>query len=380
VSAIDPLDVLDVEALLTDDERAVRDEVRAFVRDHVLDEIEDWYARGIFPSHLVGDLGTLGLLGMHLDGYGCAGRNAVSYGLACLELEAGDSGLRSFVSVQGSLAMYPIWRFGSEDAKQRWLPAMVAGEAVGCFALTEPTAGSNPAQMRTFARRDGSDWVLDGHKRWSTNASIADVAVVWAQTDDGVRGFVVPTDTRGVSAPPITNKHSLRASVSSELLLNAVRLPADAVLPGAQGLSGPLACLNEARFGIVWGALGAARACYEAALEHARSREQFGKPIGAFQLTQAKLVDMVIELDKGMLLALHLGRMKDAKRLRHEQVSHDKLNNVREALTIARTARTVLGAEGITTNQPVMRHMANLESVLTYEGTSEVHILALGKR
>jgi glutaryl-CoA dehydrogenase len=275
--------------------------------------------------------------------------------------------------------MYPIWRFGSEDAKQRWLPAMVAGEAVGCFALTEPTAGSNPAQMRTFARRDGSDWVLDGHKRWSTNASIADVAVVWAQTDDGVRGFVVPTDTRGVSALPITNKHSLRASVSSELRLNGVRLPADAVLPGAQGLSGPLACLNEARFGIVWGALGAARACYEAALEHARSREQFGKPIGAFQLTQAKLVDMVIELDKGMLLALHLGRMKDAKRLRHEQVSHGKLNNVREALTIARTARTVLGAEGITTNQPVMRHMANLESVLTYEGTSEVHILALGK-
>ena len=379
MSAIDPLDVLDVEALLTDDERAVRDEVRAFVRDHVLDEIEDWYARGIFPSHLVGDLGTLGLLGMHLDGYGCAGRNAVSYGLACLELEAGDSGLRSFVSVQGSLAMYPIWRFGSEDAKQRWLPAMAAGDAVGCFALTEPTAGSNPAQMRTFARRNGSDWVLDGHKRWSTNASIADVAVVWAQTDDGVRGFVVPTDTRGVSAPPITNKHSLRASVSSELLLNAVRLPADAVLPGAQGLSGPLACLNEARFGIVWGALGAARACYEAALEHARSREQFGKPIGAFQLTQAKLVDMVIELDKGMLLALHLGRMKDAKRLRHEQVSSGKLNNVREALTIARTARTVLGAEGITTNQPVMRHMANLESVLTYEGTSEVHILALGK-
>jgi glutaryl-CoA dehydrogenase len=379
VSAIDPLDVLDVEALLTDDERAVRDEVRAFVRDHVLDEIEEWYARGIFPRHLVRDLGTLGVLGMHLDGYGCAGRNAVSYGLACLELEAGDSGLRSFVSVQGSLAMYPIWRFGSEDAKQRWLPAMAAGEAVGCFALTEPTAGSNPAQMRTFARRDGSDWVLDGHKRWSTNASIADVAVVWAQTDDGVRGFVVPTDTRGVSAPSITNKHSLRASVSSELRLNGVRLPADAVLPGAQGLSGPLACLNEARFGIVWGALGAARACYEAALEHARSREQFGKPIGAFQLTQAKLVDMVIELDKGMLLALHLGRMKDAKRLRHEQVSHGKLNNVREALTIARTARTVLGAEGITTNQPVMRHMANLESVLTYEGTSEVHILALGK-
>ena len=377
--SIDPLDVLDVDALLTDDERALRGEVHAFVRDHVLDDIETWYADGVFPRHLIGALGKLGVLGMHLDGYGCAGRSAVSYGLACLELEAGDSGLRSFVSVQGSLAMYPIRRYGSEEHKQRWLPAMAAGDVVGCFALTEPTAGSNPAQMRTSARRDGSDWVLDGHKRWSTNASIADVAVVWAQTDDGVRGFVVPTDTPGVSTPPITNKHSLRASVSSELRLDGVRLPADAALPGAEGLSGPLSCLNEARFGIVWGALGAARACYAAALEHARSREQFGRPIGAFQLTQAKLVDMVVELDKGMLLALHLGRMKDGGTLRHEQVSHGKLNNVREALAIARTARTILGAEGVTTDQPVMRHMANLESVLTYEGTSEVHILALGK-
>jgi glutaryl-CoA dehydrogenase len=317
---------------------------------------------------------------MHLEGYGCAGTNAVSYGLACLELEAGDSGARSFVSVQGSLAMYPIWRYGSEEQKRRWLPPMAAGEAIGCFGLTEPDFGSNPAGMRTSARRDGGDWVLNGTKMWITNGGIADVAVVWARTDDeGVRGFLVPAGTSGFTTSDIGRKLSLRASVTSELVLEDCRLPADAVLPEVRGMRGPLSCLNEARFGIIWGSMGAARACFASALEYARTREQFDRPIGGFQLTQQKLADMLVELSKGTLLALHLGRLKDEGRLAPEQVSLGKLNNVREALAIARTARTILGANGVTLEYPVIRHANNLESVLTYEGTSEVHSLILGQ-
>jgi glutaryl-CoA dehydrogenase len=316
---------------------------------------------------------------MHLEGYGCAGTNAVSYGLACLELEAGDSGFRSFVSVQGSLAMFPIWRFGSEEQKRRWLPPMAAGEVVGCFGLTEPDFGSNPAGMRTSARRDGGDWVLDGTKMWITNGGIADLAVVWARAEDGVRGFLVPTDTPGFSARDIDRKLSLRASVTSELVLDGCRLPGDAVLPDVQGMRGPLSCLNEARYGIVWGAMGAARACFASALEYATTRVQFDRPIGGFQLTQQKLADMLVELSKGTLLALHLGRLKDDGRLTAEQVSLGKLNNVREALAIARAARTILGANGVTLEYPVIRHANNLESVLTYEGTSEVHSLVLGQ-
>jgi glutaryl-CoA dehydrogenase len=317
---------------------------------------------------------------MHLQGYGCAGTNAVSYGLACLELEAGDSGARSFVSVQGSLAMYPIWRYGSEEQKRRWLPAMAAGEVIGCFGLTEPDFGSNPAGMRTSARRDGDDWVLNGTKMWITNGGIADVAVVWARTEDeGVRGFLVPAGTHGFSTRDIERKLSLRASVTSELVLEDCRLPADAVLPEVRGMRGPLSCLNEARYGIVWGSMGAARACFQSALEYATTRVQFDRPIGGFQLTQQKLADMLVELSKGTLLALHLGRMKDEGRLAPEQVSLGKLNNVREALAIARTARTILGANGVTLEYPVIRHANNLESVLTYEGTSEVHSLILGQ-
>jgi glutaryl-CoA dehydrogenase len=345
------------------------------VRPH----IAEWFENAHFGRELAPELGKLGLLGMHLEGYGCAGTNAVSYGLACLELEAADSGVRSLVSVQGSLAMFAIWRFGSEEHKQRWLPPMAAGEAIGCFGLTEPDAGSDPASMRTRARRDGHDWVLDGRKMWITNGSIADVAVVWAQTEDGVRGFVVPTDTPGFSAPLIKHKLSLRASVTSELVLDGVRLPADAMLPEARGLRGPLSCLNEARYGIVWGAMGAARSAFAAALQYAGEREQFGRPIGGFQLTQAKLADMAVELAKGTLLAVHLGRRKDAGTLRPEQVSIGKLNNVREALEITRTARTILGANGISLEFPVIRHMTNLESVLTYEGTTEMHTLVLGQ-
>jgi glutaryl-CoA dehydrogenase len=325
------------------------------------------------------EAGELGLLGMHLEGYGCAGTNAVSYGLACLELEAGDSGLRSLVSVQGSLAMFAIWKFGSEEQKQAWLPRMATGEAIGCFGLTEPDFGSNPAGMRTRAKRDGSDWVLDGTKMWITNGSVADVAVVWAQTDEGVRGFVVPTDAPGFSAPEITKKLSLRASVTSELVLDAVRLPADAVLPEVSSLRGPLSCLNEARFGIAFGALGAARDCLEATLAYAGTREVFDKPLSSFQITQTKLADMALELQKGFLLAMHIGRMKDAGTLKPQQVSLGKLNNVREAMTIARECRTILGANGITLEYPVMRHANNLESVLTYEGTSEVHQLVIGQ-
>jgi glutaryl-CoA dehydrogenase len=375
---IDPLDLLDVEHLLGAEERQIRDLVREWVRDNVLEDVGGWFEAGVFPRELVPRLGELGLLGMHLDGYGCLGANAVSYGLACLELEAGDSGFRSFVSVQGSLCMFPIRTYGSDEQKERWLPAMARGEAIGCFGLTEPDFGSDPSRMRTAAKRDGDDWVLNGTKMWITNGSIADVAIVWANTDEGVRGFVVPTDVPGFSASDIHRKLSLRASVTSELVLDDVRLPGDAVLPGVTGMKGPLSCLTEARFGIVWGAMGAARACFESALEHAKTRVQWGKPIGQFQLTQEKLANMSVELGKGVLLALHLGRMKDEGRLRPEHVSFGKLNNVREALAIAHEARTILGASGITLDYPVMRHANNLESVLTYEGTSEIHTLILG--
>jgi glutaryl-CoA dehydrogenase len=376
----DPLDFLDLDRLLSEEERLIRDTTRSFVHDRVLPEVAGWFERGELPRELAKELGDLGLLGMHLQGYGCAGTNAVSYGLACLELEAGDSGARSFVSVQGSLAMYPIWRYGSEEQKRRWLPAMAAGEVIGCFGLTEPDFGSNPAGMRTSARQDGPDWVLNGTKMWITNGGIADLAVVWARTDDeGVRGFLVPAGTPGFSTRDIERKLSLRASVTSELVLEDCRLPADAVLPEVRGMRGPLSCLNEARYGIIWGSMGAARACFQSALEYSTTRVQFDRPIGGFQLTQQKLADMLVELSKGTLLALHLGRMKDEGRLAPEQVSLGKLNNVREALAIARTARTILGANGVTLEYPVIRHANNLESVLTYEGTSEVHSLILGQ-
>ncbi|MBQ0987596.1 acyl-CoA dehydrogenase family protein [Streptomyces sp. F63] len=380
--SFDPQDPLGIDDLLSDEERAVRDTVRRWAADRVLPEIAGWYERGELPviRELARELGALGALGMSLEGYGCAGASAVQYGLACLELEAADSGIRSLVSVQGSLAMYAIHRFGSEEQKREWLPRMAAGEVIGCFGLTEPDVGSDPAGMRTRAKREaGGDWVLDGRKMWITNGSVAGVAVVWARTDDGVRGFVVPTDTPGFSAPEITHKWSLRASVTSELVLDGVRLPAGAVLPGTTGLKGPLSCLNHARYGIVWGAMGAARSSFESALGYARTREQFGRPIGGFQLTQAKLADMAVELHKGVLLAHHLGRRMDAGRLRPEQVSFGKLNNVREAIEICRTSRTILGANGISLEYPVMRHATNLESVLTYEGTVEMHQLVLGK-
>ncbi|HEX8862112.1 MAG TPA: acyl-CoA dehydrogenase family protein [Actinomycetes bacterium] len=377
--APNPLDFLALDRLLSEEERLIRDTVRAFVADKVLPEIAGWFERGELPRELAKELGALGLLGMHLEGYGCAGTNAVSYGLATMELEAGDSGVRSLVSVQGSLAMFPIHRFGSEEQKQEWLPRMAAGDAIGCFGLTEPDFGSNPAGMRTSARRDGADWILDGTKMWITNGGIADVAVVWARTDEGIRGFLVPRGTPGFSTRDIEKKLSLRASVTSELIFESCRLPESAVLPGVTGMRGPLSCLGEARYGICWGSMGAARACFESALEYAKTRVQFDRPIGAFQLTQAKLADMATELSKGMLLALHIGRMKDDGVLRPEQVSMGKMNNVREAIKIARTARTILGANGVTLEYPVIRHMNNLESVLTYEGTNEVHTLVLGQ-
>src|SRR5438132_9976090 len=374
-----PLDFLDVDALLSSEERMIRDTVRQFVRERVMPGIEEWFENGIFPSEMAAEMGGLGLLGMHLSGYGCPGTNAVSYGLSCMELEAGDSTFRSFVSVQGSLAMFPIWKYGSEEQKQEWLPRMARGEVIGCFGLTEPDFGSDPAGMRTTARRRGSDWVLNGNKLWITNGSIADVAVVWARAEEGVHGFLVPAGTKGFTARDIHRKISLRASVTSELILEDVVLPESAVLPGVSGLRGPLSCLNEARYGIVWGAMGAARACFQSALEYSKTRVQFGKPIAAFQLTQRKLVEMLLEINKGTLLALHLGRMKDEGRIAPQHVSVGKLNNVRAALEIAREARTVLGANGITLEYPVIRHMNNLESVLTYEGTSEIHTLAIGE-
>ncbi|MCW2610893.1 MAG: acyl-CoA dehydrogenase domain protein [Cryptosporangiaceae bacterium] len=373
------LDLLGLDAALSPTDREIRDAVRRFATARVLPHVAEWFEAGTLPRDLAPELGKLGVFGMHLEGYGCPGASALQYGLACLELEAVDSGLRSLVSVQGSLAMYAIHAYGSEEQKQEWLPRMAAGEAIGCFGLTEPDSGSNPGSMRTRARRDGDDWVLDGTKMWITNGGFADVAVVWARAEEGVRGFVVPRGTPGFTTRNIERKLSLRASVTSELILDGVRLPADAMLPGARGLAGPLGCLSEARYGIVWGALGAARTCWEAARDHSLTREQFGRPIAAFQLTQAKLVDGAVEWNKGALLALHLAGLKDAGKITPEQISLGKLNNVREALEICRTARTILGASGITLDYPVLRHMNNLESVLTYEGTSEVHTLVLGQ-
>ena len=380
-----PLDLFDLGDLVGEEERAIQQTVRELMDAQVRPHLAQWYDEASLPAReLALELGKVGLLGMHLDGYGCAGTSATAYGLACLELEAADAGIRSLVSVQGSLAMFAIWKHGSEAQKDEWLPRMATGEAIGCFGLTEPDAGSDPASMRTRARLEAGshgqgDWVLNGSKMWITNGSIADVAVVWAQTDDGIRGFVVPTDSEGFSAPEIKRKLSLRASVTSELVLDDVRLPADAVLPEVTGLRGPLSCLTEARFGIIFGSLGSARDCLETALKYAGEREIFGRSLGSFQLTQAKLADMTVELGKAMLLSLHLGRLKDAGRITSTQVSIGKLNNVREALAIARECRTILGAAGITLEHPVLRHANNLESVLTYEGTSEVHQLVIGQ-
>ncbi len=378
--ALDPLDYLAIDVLLDDEEKAIRDTVRQFVREHVLPDVGDWFEKGIFPRELFPELAKLGLYGMHLDGYGLPGASSVAYGLTCMELEAGDAGVRSAVSVQGSLAMFPIWHFGSEEQKERWLPPMHRGEAIGCFGLTESDAGSDPGSMRTHARRDGSDWILNGAKMWITNGSIADIAIVWARTDEGaIRGFIVEKDMPGFSAPEIHKKLSLRASVTSELVLQDVRVPDENVLPDATTLRGPLSCLNEARFGIVWGAVGSARACFESALEYSKERIVFGKPIAGYQLTQQKLAEMALELNRGTLVALHLGRMKDSGTLRPEHVSLGKMGNVRGAIEVARSARTILGANGVTLEYPVIRHMNNLESVLTYEGTHEVHTLVVGE-
>jgi glutaryl-CoA dehydrogenase len=376
--ALNPRDYLGLDRELSDEERDIRDTVRAFVADKVTPNVGDWFEQGTIPLELAPELGRLGVLGMHLEGYGCAGASATAYGLACMELEAGDSGIRSLVSVQGSLAMFAIWRWGSEEQKTEWLPQMATGEALGCFGLTEPDAGSDPAAMRTRARRDGEDWILNGTKMWITNGSAAKVAVVWAHTDDGIRGFLVPKGTKGFTTQDIHKKMSLRASVTSELILDDVRLPADAVLPEVSSLRGPLSCLNEARYGIVWGAAGAARACFEAALAYAKERLVFGKPIASTQIQQVKLATMALQVNRSTLLALRLGRMKDAGELRPEHVSMGKLGNVNDALDVARSARQVLGANGITLEYPVIRHMNNLESVVTYEGTADVHALVVG--
>jgi glutaryl-CoA dehydrogenase len=374
-----PSDLLRIDDELSAEERLVRDTVRGFAADKIMPHIAEWFEEGVLPRDLVPELGKLGLLGMHLTGYGCAGLGPVAYGVTCREMEAADSGLRSLVSVQGSLAMFPIWKYGSEEQKQEWLPRMAAGEALGCFGLTEPDHGSDPSSMATRAKIQNGDWLLNGTKMWITNGSIADIAVVWAATDEGIRGFLVPRGTPGFTARNIHRKLSLRASVTSELHLDDVRLPADAVLPGVTGLKGPLSCLSEARFGIVWGVTGAARSCYEAAAEYARTREQFGRKIGGFQLIQAKLAWMLADLSRAQLLALHLGRLKAAGTITPQQVSLGKMANVRAAIEIARQARTVLGANGVTLEYPVIRHENNLESVLTYEGTEEIHTLALGQ-
>jgi glutaryl-CoA dehydrogenase len=379
MSSPDPRDFLDIDSLLSDEEKLLRATVRRFTEEKILPEVGGWWEEGTFPKELAKEMGALGLLGMHLEGYGCAGTSSTAYGLACIELEAGDSGTRSFVSVQGSLAMFPIWEFGSEEQKQTWLPGMAAGDIIGCFGLTEPDSGSDPSSMRTSARKVGSDWVISGTKMWITNGNVADVAIIWARTDEGIRGFIVPTDTPGFTANLIHRKASLRASITSELVLDNVRVPADFVLPGVSSMRGPLSCLSEARFGILFGVMGAARACYEAALGYSKSRVQFGVPIASFQLTQQKLVEMMVAVNRGMLVALHLGRMKDQGRITPELVSFGKFDNVRNALEVARTARSVLGANGITLEYPVMRHMTNLETVLTYEGTNEIHTLILGQ-
>jgi glutaryl-CoA dehydrogenase len=375
----DPRDFLRIDSLLDDEERLIRDTVRMFVADRILPGVADWFEVGRFPKELAPEMGALGLFGMHLEGYGCAGTSNVAYGLACTELEYGDSGARSFVSVQGSLSMFPIWAYGSEEQKQQWLPRMAAGDAIGCFGLTETDAGSDPSAMRTVARRRGKDWVLDGAKMWITNGSIADVAVVWARADEGIRGFVVPAGTPGFTTGDVHHKMSLRASVTSELVFDGVHLPEDAALPGVVGLKGPLSCLNEARFGILFGAVGAARACYESALAYAGERLMFGKPIASFQLIQRQLVEMMVGVNRGMLIALHIGRMKDGGAIDPAHISFGKFDNVRMALEVARTARSVLGASGITLEYPVIRHMNNLESVYTYEGTNEIHTLIMGQ-
>jgi len=377
--AIRPSDFLDLDSSLSAEERDIRDVVRAYVVDRVLPDVGEWYEQAQVPLDRAAELGQLGVLGMHLDGYGCAGASATAYGLACLELEAGDSGVRSFVSVQGSLSMFAIHRYGSDEQKEQWLPRMALGEAIGCFGLTEPDAGSDPGSMNTRARRDGSDWIVHGQKMWITNGSIADIAVVWAQTDEGIRGFLVPRGTKGFTTQDTHRKLSMRASVTSELLLDDVRLPAEALLPKATSLGAPLSCLNEARYGIVWGAVGAARACFEAALAYSLERIAFGRPIAATQLQQLKLAEMALQVNRAALLALHLGRLKDAGRLQPEHVSMGKLANVNAALDVARTARQVLGANGITLEYPVIRHMNNLESVVTYEGTADIHALVVGR-
>jgi len=375
----DPRDFLDFDSLLSEDEILLRDTVRSYVNDKVIPEVGSWWEDGTIPHKVLAkEMGAMGLFGMHLEGYGCAGTSNVDYGLACLELEAADSGIRSFVSVQGSLCMFPIWQFGSEEQKQTWLPRMATGDVIGCFGLTEADSGSDPSSMRTHARRDGSDWVLNGTKMWITNGTIADIAIVWAKTEEGVRGFIVPTESKGFSAPEIHHKASLRASVTSELIFDEVRIPGDFVLPGVSSMRGPLSCLNEARFGIAWGAVGAARASYEAALDYSLERKQFGVPIASFQLTQKKLVEMMVAVNKAALVSLHIGRRKDAGTLSPEQISFGKMDNVKAALDVARTARSILGANGITLEYPVFRHMANLETVLTYEGTNEIHTLILG--
>jgi glutaryl-CoA dehydrogenase len=379
-SALDPLDFLAIDALLDEEERAIRDTVRQFVRERVVPRVGEWFEQGILPREVVQEIAQLGLFGMHLEGYGLPGASAVAYGLTCMELEAGDSGIRSLVSVQGSLAMFAIWKWGSEEQKQRWLPAMHAGEAIGCFGLTEPDAGSDPGSMRTTAERDGADWILNGAKMWITNGTGADVSVVWARTEEGaINGFLVERGTPGFEAPEMHHKLSLRASVTSELVLRDVRVPEENRFPEVSTLRGPLSCLNEARYGIVWGAVGAGRACLEAALDYAKERVVFGKPIAGYQLTQQKLAEMALEVNRGTLVALHIGRMKDEGTLRPEHVSMGKMGNVRGALEVARTARTILGGNGITLEYPVIRHMNNLESVLTYEGTHEVHTLSVGK-
>ena len=380
---IDPHDFLDTDALLSTEDRDIRDTVRAFADAELAPYVADWYDQGTLPDDLGPRLGKLGLLGMHLDGYGCAGMSATAYGVACRELEAVDSGLRSFVSVQGSLAMYALHRWGSDAHKDEWLPRMATGEAIGCFGLTEPDAGSDPGSMRTRARRDGDDWVLNGGKMWITNGTLADVAVVWARVDeggpdDGIRGFVVPTDAKGFTATKIQRKLSLRASVTAELSFDDLRLPADAVFPEVRGLKGPLSCLNEARYGILWGAVGAARACYEEALAYSLQRSQFGKTLASFQLSQKKLAEMVIAINNASLAAIQIGRLKDAGTLDPAQVSYGKLANVRAALEVSRSARTMLGGAGITLDHSVMRHMNNLETVMTYEGTEEMHTLSIG--
>jgi glutaryl-CoA dehydrogenase len=376
----DPLDFLGIDSLLSEEEVLLRDTVRQYVEKEVKPHIADWWDRGSIPHEdLARGFGELGMLGMHLEGYGCAGTSATAYGLASLELEAGDSGIRSFVSVQGSLAMFPIWKFGSEEQKETWLPQMAKGEVIGCFGLTEPDSGSDPAAMRTHAKRDGSDWIINGSKMWITNGSIADIAIVWARTDEGVRGFIVPTETSGFSAHDIKKKASLRASVTSELAFDDMRVPDAFVLPEVASMRGPLSCLNEARFGIAFGAMGSARDCYETALRYSKEREQFDRPIGTFQLTQKKLVEMMVAVQRGTLVALHLGRRKDEGKLTPEQVSFGKFDNVRNALEVARTARSILGGNGITLEYPVFRHMANLETVYTYEGTNEIHTLVMGQ-